>query len=76
MRNKQRVDISHCKTQLIFFCIENKQITRTILLTGNSLETSEVLSFASFSFLHKYKERLSITKIENIIVSKKIIELF
>ena len=76
MRDRQRTYVSSCKAQLIFFCVENKQITRTILLTGNSLETSEVLSFTSFSFLHKYKERLSITKIEKIILSKKIIELF
>jgi len=73
---QQRADFPYCKTQLIFFCVENKQIRRTFLLIGNSLETSEVLSFASFSFLHKHKERLSTTKIENIILSKKIIELF
>lgn len=46
-----------------FLPADNKQVTGSLFLTGNDLETSEVRCFTSRCFLHKYKERLTPTKI-------------
>ena len=43
MSNQQKFYVSFSKTQQLFFFAENKQVERVKFLTGNDLETSEVL---------------------------------
>lgn len=61
MRYQDAADLPPCEAQLIFFFIENKDVTRIIQRAGNGLETSKLLCFASF--LHIIKEQLTVAKV-------------
>ena len=45
---QQRQDITRKKTYYFFLLIENKEFTKIFSLTGNDLETSELLHSAMF----------------------------
>lgn len=53
MSGEQAAHRSHGKTQLVVFAFENEQIAEIRFLTGNDLETSEVLYFSLFCIIPK-----------------------
>ena len=57
MQYKEANHISHFKTLQIIFLFENEQLAEIDFLTGNDLETCEILYFASFCTISK--ERFS-----------------